>query len=104
LLERLPLDHCSDDFAFDNQTISLALHSGFRVGEISCPTRYFREASTINLRRSIVYGVGVLRTAVQYRLDRAGIHHTHLFNTPHARGGPVMLTRPSLAVERLRQD
>ena len=60
VLETLPLDRCSDDFIFDNQMLAMAIHRDFRVGEISCPTRYFPEASSINVRRSIVYGLGVL--------------------------------------------
>jgi glycosyltransferase involved in cell wall biosynthesis len=68
LLETIPYDNNSDDFVFDNQLIVQALYFGFRVGEISCPTRYFAEASSINFRRSVVYGVSVLRTAMSYRL------------------------------------
>lgn len=73
VLERLALERCSDDFVFDNQMIAQALHAGFRIGEISCPTRYFEEASSINFRRSVRYGFGVLDTAWRYRLARAGI-------------------------------
>ncbi|MBE7212468.1 MAG: glycosyltransferase family 2 protein [Gluconacetobacter diazotrophicus] len=79
VLEALPLERCSDDFVFDNQMLALALARGFRVGEISCPTRYFPEASSINLRRSVVYGLGVLRTAGSYRLHRAGLRRDDLF-------------------------
>ncbi|HEX3987452.1 MAG TPA: glycosyltransferase family 2 protein [Acidobacteriaceae bacterium] len=68
VLERLPLYACSDDFVFDNQMLAQALYFGYRVGEISCPTRYFPDASSINFRRSLAYGVGVLATAGQYRL------------------------------------
>ncbi len=75
LLESLPLDQCSDDFVFDNQMIAQALYAGFRFSEISCPTRYFKEASSINFRRSVTYGFGVLGTAVRYRLDAIGIWH-----------------------------
>ena len=82
VLERLPLNRCSDDFVFDNQMLALALNAGFRIGEISCPTRYFAEASSINLRRSLVYGIGVLRTSVQYRLHRAGWRRSKLFDEP----------------------
>lgn len=70
VLMRLPLLACSDDFVFDNEMLAQTLHFGFRVGEISCPTRYFAEASSINLRRSITYGFGVLGTAGRYRLQR----------------------------------
>lgn len=73
VLENLPLDRCSDDFVFDNQMIALAVHYGFKFGEISCPTRYFEEASSINFQRSVTYGFGVLETAVRFRLARAGL-------------------------------
>ncbi|HEY6433892.1 MAG TPA: glycosyltransferase family 2 protein [Acetobacteraceae bacterium] len=77
VLETLPLSRCSDDFIFDNQMLTQAIHFGFRIGEISCPTRYFPEASSINLRRSVVYGLGVLRTSAEFRL-----HHLHLIRSP----------------------
>ncbi len=73
VLERLPLDRCSDDFVFDNQMVAMAVHAGFRFGEISCPTRYFKEASSINFQRSVIYGFGVLDTALRFRLDRFGL-------------------------------
>jgi glycosyltransferase involved in cell wall biosynthesis len=73
VLERLPLLNCSDDFVFDNQMIVQALYFGFHVGEISCPTKYFKEASSINFRRSVTYGFGVLRTALDLRLKRWGL-------------------------------
>ncbi len=68
VLERLPLHACSDDFVFDNQMLIQSFHFGFRVGELSCPAKYFPEASSINLRRSLVYGAGVLETAMLFRL------------------------------------
>jgi glycosyltransferase involved in cell wall biosynthesis len=80
VLEHLPLDRCSNDFLFDNQMLALALNAGYRIGEISCPTKYFPEASSINMRRSITYGVGVLQTSLQYRLRRAGIGRHSLFD------------------------
>ena len=80
VLERLPLERCSDDFVFDNQMLAQTLHHGFRIGEISCPTRYFAEASSINFQRSVTYGVGVLRTACQYRLHRMGLRRDGLFD------------------------
>lgn len=73
VLERLPLLRCSDDFVFDNQMLVQAIYLGFRVAEISCPTKYFAEASSINFRRSVVYGLGVLRTAAEYRLKKWGL-------------------------------
>ena len=72
LLESLPLAQCSDDFVFDNQMLVQIADRGFTMGEISCPTRYFEEASSINFRRSVVYGFGVLGAAFGYRLKRMG--------------------------------
>jgi glycosyltransferase involved in cell wall biosynthesis len=66
VIEAIPLETNSDDFIFDNQMLCQAIRAEFPVGEISCPTRYFPEASSINLRRSIVYGVGVLHCALKY--------------------------------------
>lgn len=66
VIETLPLDSNSDDFVFDNQMLCQAIRAGFRIGEISCPTRYFPEASSINFRRSVTYGFGVLRCAWQH--------------------------------------
>jgi glycosyltransferase involved in cell wall biosynthesis len=79
VLERLPLRACSDDFVFDNQMIAQAVQFGFRIGEISCPTRYFAEASSINFRRSVIYGFGVLRTALEFRLHRLGFYRAPIF-------------------------
>jgi glycosyltransferase involved in cell wall biosynthesis len=76
VLETLPLDCNSDDFVFDNQMLVQARHMGFRIGEISCPTRYFAEASSIDFRRSVVYGFGVLATALAYRLHRWGLRRS----------------------------
>jgi hypothetical protein len=79
VLERLPLAACSNDFVFDNQMIAQAIHFGFRIGEISCPTKYFAEASSINFRRSVTYGLGVLRTSLAFRLHRIGLLRSPLF-------------------------
>jgi glycosyltransferase involved in cell wall biosynthesis len=73
VLERLPLAANSDDFLFDNQLLVQALAAGFRIGEISCPTRYFAEASSINFARSVRYGFGVLGCAFAGFLHRVGI-------------------------------
>jgi hypothetical protein len=70
VIERLPLLSCSDDFVFDNQMIVQAVYFGFRIGEISCPTRYFEDASSINFKRSLVYGIGVLSTALRFLLKK----------------------------------
>ena len=63
VLESLPMDRNSNDFIFDNQMLCQAIAAGFRIGEISCPTRYFAEASSINFRRSVSYGLGCLKCA-----------------------------------------
>jgi glycosyltransferase involved in cell wall biosynthesis len=73
LLAGLPFERNSDDFVFDNQIIAQAISAGARIGELSCPTRYQAESSSISLRRSIRYGLGVLRTCGQYRLRKHGL-------------------------------
>jgi glycosyltransferase involved in cell wall biosynthesis len=79
VLERLPLLACSDDFVFDNQMLAQAIWFDFRIGEISCPTKYFPEASSIKLSRSLVYGLGVLRTSLSFRSSRLGLTRSQLF-------------------------
>jgi len=72
LLETLRLEENSDDFVFDNQMLAQTIWFGFHIGEISCPARYFAEASSINFSRSVKYGLGVLGTALEYRAARFG--------------------------------
>jgi len=79
VLEMLPLNNNSDDFVFDNQMLAQITWSGFRIGEISCPTKYFSEASSINFRRSVIYGLGVLSTATLFRLNAWGLLRSPLF-------------------------
>ena len=79
VLETLPLERNSDDFVFDNQMLAQIAWCGFSIGEVSCPARYIPEASSINFRRSVVYGLGVLRTALSYRLAKAGVLHSPLY-------------------------
>jgi len=73
LLGSLPIERNSDDFIFDNQIIAQAIVAGAMIGEVSCPTRYAADSSSINLRRSIRYGLGVLHTCADYRLRRHGL-------------------------------
>lgn len=73
VLERVPYLQNSDDFVFDNQMLAQIFYQGFEIGEVTCPTRYFREASSINLRRSIKYGLGVIKVSVSYFLQKTGI-------------------------------
>jgi glycosyltransferase involved in cell wall biosynthesis len=79
LLETLSLEGNSDDFVFDNQMLAQILWHGYTIGEVSCPTKYFPEASSINLRRSIKYGFGCLRTGSAFRLARLGFVKSPLF-------------------------
>jgi glycosyltransferase involved in cell wall biosynthesis len=79
VLEALPLGTNSDDFVFDNQILVQAIYAGFRIGEVSCPTRYAPESSSISFRRSVTYGFGVLATAVVCRLHRWGWVRSPLF-------------------------
>jgi glycosyltransferase involved in cell wall biosynthesis len=73
LLETLPLEENSDDFVFDNQMLAQTVWFGFEIGEVTCPTRYFAEASSISFRRSVRYGFGVLGTALEFRLAKLGL-------------------------------
>ena len=73
LLEKLPIEHNSDDFVFDNQMLAQILWFGYVIAEVSCPTKYFEEASSINFQRSVVYGFGCLHTALSLRLARMGL-------------------------------
>lgn len=79
ILERLPLDKNSDDFVFDNQMLAQIIWFGYRIGEVSCPTKYFEDASSINFRRSVIYGFGVLKTALQFRLCKWGLSSFSIF-------------------------
>lgn len=81
VLERLPLLACSDDFVFDNQMLAQTAWFGFRIGEISCPTKYFEEASSINFQRSSIYGLGVLATAIRYRMAKLGLIRPDIFSS-----------------------
>ena len=80
VLEQLPLLANSDDFLFDNQMLAQAVAFGFPIGEISCPARYFPEASSIKFRRSVVYGLGVVWTSLSYRLWRMRLARPKVFS------------------------
>lgn len=83
VLESIPLENNSDDFVCDNQVIAQAAYLGFRIGEISCPTRYEEDSSSINFKRSVMYGLGVLKVSCQYALAKFGLR-CKLFSTPIA--------------------
>ncbi len=90
VLEALPLLANSDDFLFDNQMLAQSLYFGFRVGEISCPANYFPEASSINFRRSVIYGVGVLKVSLLFRLNKWRWLRSPMFDPR----GPTILCTP----------
>lgn len=88
VLEFLPLNENSNDFVFDNQMLAQIAYFGFSIGEISCPTKYFEEASSIGFRRSLVYGLGVLETSILYRLNKWGLLRSRIFDAAGARLNP----------------
>ena len=96
VLTRLPLRENSDDFVFDNQMLAQCVYFGFRIGEVSCPTKYFEEASSINFRRSVKYGLGVLQTTLQFALQRAGILRSPMFDPE----GKTLTSKSELYYER----
>jgi glycosyltransferase involved in cell wall biosynthesis len=79
VLRNIAYQKNSDDFVFDNEMLAQICYQGYEIGEVSCPTRYFEEASSINFRRSMVYGWGVLRVALMYRLQKWGILKSPIF-------------------------
>jgi len=89
-LEQLPLLANSDDFVFDNQVLAQAVAAGFRIGEISCPAHYFPEASTIGFARSVRYGLGVIKTSLQYRMWRMRLTRPTIFDLTSA---PMRISR-----------
>src|ERR1700691_4870744 len=80
VLTRLPLRENSDDFVFDNQMLAQCVYFGYHISEVSCPTKYFEEASSINFRRSVRYGLEVLQTTLQFALQRAGLMDSSIFS------------------------
>jgi hypothetical protein len=97
VLTRLPLLENSDDFVFDNQMLAQCAHFGFRIGEVSCPTKYFDEASSINFGRSVTYGFGVLATTLKFALQRWGLAHFRIFR---ADGGTLEQREGAYYVKR----
>ena len=79
VLEALPLHNNSDDFVFDNEMLGQIFYFGYTIGEVTCPTKYFKEASSINFARSVKYGLGVLRVSVCYRLQKWGLGNYKIF-------------------------
>src|ERR1700722_14815100 len=86
ILEKIDLSENSDDFVFDNQMLAQIFWYGFTIAEVSCPTKYFKEASSINFRRSVKYGFGCLSVGLQYRLAKMGLTRPKMFTSRRARG------------------
>jgi len=80
VLQALPLEENSDDFVFDNEVLTQAIYFGYRLGEVSCPAKYFSEASSINFARSSRYGLGVVATSLKFRLQRMGLGRFRILN------------------------
>src|ERR1700730_19249334 len=80
VLENLPVEENSDDFLFDNEILAQGVYFHYRIGEMSCPTKYFEEASSIGFVRSVKYGLGVLSTSIKFRLQKMGLGEFRLFN------------------------
>ena len=80
ILETLPLEENSDDFVFDNEMLAQIAYANHIIGEVTCPTKYFEEASSINFSRSVTYGLGVLRVSFSFRLNKWGLLRSRIFN------------------------
>jgi glycosyltransferase involved in cell wall biosynthesis len=98
VLETLPLEENSDDFVFDSQMLAQCIYFGFRIGEVSCPTRYEPDSSSINFKRSVVYGLGVLGTTALFRACKLGLRH-RLFD-----GAGQKLPHPQISSTRERKN
>ena len=99
LLMSLPLEANSDDFVFDNQLLAQCIYLGARIGEVSCPTRYFPEASSINFRRSTSYGFGVLKTTADCMAARLGLYRKPIFDFPPLQLKPETVSVPATLKE-----
>jgi hypothetical protein len=80
VLKKIPLLENSDDFVFDNEMLLQTLYFGFNVGEVSCPAKYFDDASSISFRRSVTYGIGVIHTSIKYFMSKRGSKLYQIFN------------------------
>ncbi len=100
LLERLPSELNSDDFVFDNQMLAQILWYGYTIAEVSCPTKYFSEASSINLQRSIKYGFGCLLAALTFRLARMKLIDSKLFPRVSDPSRPALTTPPRVGITK----
>ncbi|MDX2245194.1 MAG: glycosyltransferase family 2 protein [Bacteroidia bacterium] len=85
ILMKLPLEENSDDFVFDNEMLGQIAYAGYIIGEVTCPTKYFKEASSINFSRSVVYGLGVLRVSILYLLNKIKLVKSPIYNLTSGR-------------------
>lgn len=92
ILEALPLEENSDDFVFDNEMLAQIAYQDFIIGEVTCPTKYFPEASSINFKRSVQYGMGVLRVSLSFRLNKWKLMSSSIFN--FSTGKRLVTARP----------
>ena len=97
ILETLPLEENSDDFVFDNEMLAQIAYADYIIGEVTCPTKYFDEASSINFKRSVVYGLGVLRVSLTFRLNKWGLMKSKIFNLKT--GKKLDITRETLSID-----
>jgi hypothetical protein len=79
VLQTINFNENSDDFVFDNEMLSQIIYAGFDIAEVTCPTKYFEEASSINFRRSMKYGMGVLRVSLNHRLQKWGMRRLNMY-------------------------
>lgn len=91
ILETLPLEENSDDFVFDNEMLGQIAFAGHTIGEVTCPTKYFEDASSINFSRSVKYGLGVLRVSLLFRLNKWGLANSRIFNLKTGKKLPFTL-------------
>lgn len=91
ILNTLPLEENSDDFVFDNEMLGQIAYAGFIMGEVTCPTKYFKDASSINFSRSVKYGLGVLRVSVLYRLNKWGLVKSKIYDLKNGKKLPQAL-------------
>ncbi len=89
ILLQCPLEENSDDFIFDNQMLAQIAYLDYEIGEVTCPTKYFKEASSINFKRSTIYGLGVLKVSILFRLAKWGIYKSNIFNFQYGKRLPV---------------
>jgi glycosyltransferase involved in cell wall biosynthesis len=101
VLERVPFERNSDDFVFDTQFLVQAVRLGYRLGDVPVPVRYFAEASSINFKRSLRYGVATLGVVAQYWLDRLGLKHSPLFQEKLPSAAPATTEPPAEQAQRL---